>query len=181
MMQSAYEACIKSAWEELLAWTKADKIRPTCEEEIQCFLYHALAAQIGDAKYIKPKAGFKGTDLARYFPDFILGQRNDVVVEIKFSYLSGDSLAKQAGISVCLRDIEKLKTKFPESKRYFFLFETSEKGDSLSNIDEVYLAVLRKADPECNIMHYPQRLLAWAEMNHQQKRYRNEWKAKLNS
>mgnify|MGYP001766836017 CR=1 FL=1 len=175
-----YEACIKSAWEELLAWTKADKIHPTCEEEIQCFLYHSLVSQIGDAKYIKPKVGFKGAARKQYFPDFILGQGNDVVVEIKFSYLSANSLAKQAGISACLRDIEKMQTDFPKSKRYFLLFETSEAGNSLSNLDEVYLAALQKADPDCNILHYPQKLLAWAEMNAHQKRYRNEWKAKLN-
>lgn len=175
-----YEAGIKSAWEELLAWTKADKIRPTCEEEIQCFLYHSLVYQLGDAKYIKPKAGFKGVARKQYFPDFILGQENDVVVEIKFSYLSTNSLAKQAGISVCLRDIEKMRTDFAKSKRYFLLFETSEAGDSLSNLDEIYLAILQKADIECNILHYPQKLLAWAEMNGQQKRYRSEWKAKLN-
>lgn len=150
-----YETALHEAWDELVSWVKTDKIRPTCEEEIQCFLYRCMVENLGDALHVKPKPG-RTENQKLHFPDFILGENQEVVVEIKFSYWTQKSSgSKQAGIGACLRDVEKMFRYYHNSCRYFLLFEASDDGLRESNLNKIYLNDLQNADQECHLLIYP--------------------------
>ena len=166
-MDCKYEKALGTAWNELNLWTKIQKITPTCEEEIECFLYHIMVRELEDARYIKPKIGRKNQNKKQHFPDFILGENEDIVVEIKFSYSSPGDKCKQAGIGYCINDVEKMRIDYPNARRYFILFETSAGGLTASNLKKYQFDKLQGTDKECKIWLYPPNLRE--NMNSQEK------------
>src|ERR1039458_714720 len=115
-----YKGVVTAAWERLIRWTREGKLVPENEEEIQCFLYHGIISDLGSAKHVKPKLimdkpeklAWKNGKLDvgnMHFPDFVIGENHEVVVEIKFARTS-DPGSVMGG---CKRDVKRMMDNYP--------------------------------------------------------------------
>ena len=127
-----YETSLIEAWKHLLDWVKQGKLRPQNEEDIQCFLYHALVLKLGTAVGIHAKATTAKPEKLKFqngklkvgemhFPDLALGEDREhpvVVVEIKFR-----PIGRKYFFDRCKEDIAKLKRLHADCTYYFVLFD----------------------------------------------------------
>ncbi len=154
-----YLNALQEAWKELNAWVSDGRLIPENEESIQCFLYRGMVNQLGTAVGVrskpttdKPRSIFDDTgklDVKNmHFPDFILGEPKEVVVEIKFSR------AKGSIFGACKRDIEKMRKHHDGVKvrRVFLLFDVNPTHVALT---EAQVSLLKKLDPDVILLHYP--------------------------
>jgi hypothetical protein len=131
---SKFEKALEAAWNHLVDWVTEKKFVPRNEEDIQCFLYHALVLQFGTATCIRAKATVGKPAKLRFeagklqvgdmhFPDLALGDRAedpDVVVEIKYR-----PHARSSFYARCKSDIAKLKRLHDGRIHYFILFDAN--------------------------------------------------------
>ena len=159
---SDFSKALQNSWDELKTWVSQGKLNPENEEEVQCFLYHGLVARLEDAAYVKPKPTtakpsklkFRAGKLETgnmHFPDFILGVNSEVVVEIKFAR-TRKAPNLYAG---CKTDMNKMHLHHKTSKRFFILYDMCKDHVFL---DEHQLDELKKIDPDCTILLYPEQL-----------------------
>src|SRR5262245_60660021 len=157
-----YSKALQHTWAELKSWVSRGRLRPENEEEVQCFLYYGLVKRLGDALYVKPKATTDKPDKLKFvagkldignmhFPDFILGAKREVVVEIKFIRVQkSPNLYAQ-----CKADMEKMRLHHKNSNRFFILYDMC---TDYVFLDEYQLAELKNIDPDCTILFYPEQL-----------------------
>jgi hypothetical protein len=159
---NAYATALEKAWEHLLLWNSDGKFSPRAEEDIQCFLYHALVLQLGTARGISPKptSGKDGKNFFldgklhvgnMHFPDLLVGPDGgepEVAVEIKFKRKSRGTIYPS-----CLTDVEKLAKLHSARLQYFILFD--EHSDHVF-LDQYQFDQLRgMAHAGCKIMMHP--------------------------
>ena len=165
---SPYITALEHAWRELIDWIVAERFSPDNEECIQSFLYRGIVNHLGTAIGVHPKpTRGKLSEKEMHFPDLVLGDPAQVVVEIKYAR-DGKSI-----LASCKKDIRKMLMYYDNKRvqRVFILFD--------ANPDFVFLNERRKAsllseDPSCRLFHYPEKLNsllnspadeAWVTMN----------------
>ena len=81
-----YMQALEYAWLELIEWKEDKRFTPENEESIQCFLYRGIVNYLGSAVGVrsKPTHGKLGEGDMN-FPDFVLGEPKQVIVEIKYA------------------------------------------------------------------------------------------------
>ena len=162
MTETNYMLALEAAWNELKQWADDGRFKPENEEDIQCFLYRGLVNELKTATGVRPKPT---TDKPRsifdrngkldvkdmHFPDFILGNPKNVVVEIKFARGTASIFGS------CKKDVEKMKLRHNAQgiSKVFILFDVHPEHVFLG---ESQLAVLKAIDPTCHLFHYPESL-----------------------
>jgi hypothetical protein len=153
-----YMSALEAAWAELIEWVQAGRLVPENEEDIQCFLYRGIVNHLGTALGVrskpttdKPRSIFdrkKQYVPGMHFPDFILGDPKEVVIEIKFARGNTSILA------ACKKDVQKMKSRHGDDdvKRVFILFDVNPECCFLS---QAQIDTLRGADPSCLLMLHP--------------------------
>lgn len=162
MTKLNYLSALDAAWDEMKVWVKDKRFVPENEESIQCFLYHGIVSQLGTAVGVrskpttdKPPSIFdrKGKlDIKdMHFPDFILGDPKEVVIEIKFARGNASILGS------CKTDVQKLKTRHsaPSVSKVFILFDVN---PQFAFFNQTQRDELQAIDPECRLMHFPETL-----------------------
>ncbi len=148
------ELVLASALLHMVDWTSAGQFKPANEEEVQCFLYHALVLQLGStlALRAKPTLG-KVLSGDMHFPDLILGDDpkspETIYIEIKFS-----SPTRKLKFAHCMADIKKLGTNHEQHRQVFILWDCEPKQVFLSTSQKKKLleeAALR----HCTVWHHP--------------------------
>ena len=140
------ETVVRDSWSELLQWVQEQRIYPENEEEIQCFLYYAIIKRLGDATLVKPKpttdkpeklifADGKLLVGNMHFPDLLIGAKREVVVEIKFTRERRASNI----FSGCKSDVLKMKKHYPDSKRFFVLYDVCPENVFLSASQRLFV------------------------------------------
>jgi hypothetical protein len=170
-----YGNAIFAAWEELIVWVQEKRIVPHNEEEIQSFIYRALVNQLGTAHSVKPKQTIFRENLVRlkkakmnsrsmHFPDLLVGENREHVVEIKFIRENRTN----SSLPGCQRDLEKMQLHHPSCKRYLMIYEVSGNKTSLTDLQ---LSQLRSIDENCRVLFYqstPEQVVA-AKLSPQQR------------
>lgn len=157
-----YMRALEATWDEMKVWVETGRFMPENEESIQCFLYRGIVNQLGTAIGVRSKPT---TDKPRsifdhngkldvkdmHFPDFILGDPKEVVIEIKFARGNGSILGS------CKRDVKKLKERHcaPGVSKIFILFDIN---PDYAFFNESQRAALQAIDPDCRLMYYPETL-----------------------
>jgi hypothetical protein len=154
-----YLKALEKAWDELIQWVKDGKLVPENEESIQCFLYHGIVKNLDTAIGVrskptsdKPRSIFDRDgklDVGdMHFPDFILGDPKQVVVEIKFARANASILG------ACKKDILKMKKHHDGDgvTRVFILFDVN---PECAFLNQKQKTALKEVDPSCYLWHYP--------------------------
>lgn len=162
MTKLNYMSALDAAWDEMKVWVQDGRFVPENEESIQCFLYHGIVNQLGTAKGVRSKPTTdkplkiidqKGKLDVKdmHFPDFILGDPKEVVIEIKFARGNASILGS------CKRDVEKLNKRHsgPGVSKVFILFDVN---PDFAFLNQTQRDALQAVDPECRLMHYPDTL-----------------------
>ena len=162
MTKLNYLRALEAAWDEMKVWVKDGRFVPENEESIQCFLYRGIVNHLGTAVWVRSKPttdkprsifGRKGKLDVKdmHFPDFILGDPKEVVIEIKFARGNASILGS------CRRDVEKLKKRHsaPGVSKVFILFDVN---PDFAFFNEIQREALQAVDPDCRLMHYPETL-----------------------
>ena len=147
-----YMKALESAWSELIEWKEDKRFVPENEESIQCFLYRGIVNHLGSAVGVrsKPTHGKLGEGDMN-FPDFVLGEPKQVIVEIK--YARGNASI----VGSCIKDIEKMKAlHYSETvRRVFILYD--EHPDCVF-LNQEQMDSLQKVDSNCTMMTYPKEI-----------------------
>lgn len=144
-----YINALESAWLELIKWKEDKLFVPENEESIQCFLYRGIVNHLGSAVGVrsKPTHGELGNGDMN-FPDFVLGEPKQVIVEIKYARGNASILGS------CKNDIEKMKKlHYSESVERVFILYDEHPGCVFLNQEQK--DILQAVDPSCLIRHYP--------------------------
>jgi len=144
-----YMNALESAWNELIQWKESGRFVPENEESIQCFLYRGMVNHLGSAVGVrsKPTHGVLGNGDMN-FPDFVLGEPKQVIVEIKYARGNASILGS------CKMDIEKMKKlHFSDSVERVFILYDEHPGCVFLNQEQK--DVLQAVDLSCRILHYP--------------------------
>lgn len=161
-----YMNALEGAWSELIKWKENGLFVPENEESIQCFLYRGIVNHLGSAVGVrsKPTHGVLGNGDMN-FPDFVLGEPKQVIVEIKYARGNASILGS------CKTNIEKMrKLHFSESVKRVFILYDEHPGCVFLNQEQK--DILQDVDRSCRILHYPfainphksAALKAWAKM-----------------
>jgi hypothetical protein len=165
---SPYIMALEHAWRELIDWTVAERFSPDNEECIQSFLYRGIVNHLGTAIGVHPKpTRGKLSEKEMHFPDFVLGDPAQVVVEIKYAR-DGKSI-----LASCKKDIRKMLLYY-DSKRVQRVFILFDANPNFVFLNERRKASLLSEDPSCRLFYYPEELnplrnspadKAWVTMN----------------
>ena len=155
-------SALDAAWDDMKVWVQKKKFIPENEESVQCFLYFGIVKHLGSALGVrskpttdKPPSIFdqKGKlDVKNmHFPDFVLGNPKEIVIEIKFARGNASIFGS------CKQDVEKLKKYHtaPGVQKVFILFDVN---PEFAFFNETQRQALQAVDPECRLMHYPDTL-----------------------
>ncbi len=155
-----YEVKLAAALEHMVDWARAGKFSPLNEEDVQCFLYHALVLQFADATHIRTKLthGSPGVVVGdrkvggMHFPDLIIGKSNSdpdaIYIEIKVRTQTRKSFHQ-----ACLADVKKLALHHDSHRQFFILYDCDPKVVYLSaeQLSQLHAA----AGKGCSVWHYP--------------------------
>lgn len=158
-----YEVKLAGALNHMVDWARAGKFKPHNEEDVQCFLYHALVLQFGDAIHVRTKLthGTPGVSVngekvgGMYFPDLIIGKSNvdpdSIYIELKVR-----ATARKALHQLCLADVKKLAANHNEHRQFFIFYDCDPKvvylsAPQLKELQDV-------AAVGCTVWHYPYEL-----------------------
>lgn len=150
------ELLLAAALLHMVDWAKAGRFRPANEEDVQCFLYHALVLETGSATALRAKSTLgKLIDGGMHFPDLILGEDPEgpdaIYIEIKFK-----SPSRKLFHGLCIADVQKLAEHHGDRRQVFVIWD--------SDPDKVYLSTQQKqqlldaAAIGCSVWHYPEGL-----------------------
>lgn len=149
-----YMHALELAWNELIEWKedKPSRFVPENEESIQCFLYRGIVNHLKSAVGVrsKPTHGKLGNGDMN-FPDFVLGEPKQVIVEIKYARGNASIFGS------CKMDVAKMKQLHFAEKvaRVFILYD--EHPDCIF-LNKEQKDILQGVDPGCRILHYPEKL-----------------------
>jgi hypothetical protein len=143
-----YMSALETAWKELVEWVEECNFVPENEESIQCFLYRGIVNNLGTAVGVRSKPTIGKLNAGMHFPDFVLGEPEQVIVEIKFARSNTNILRS------CEKDINKLYEyhKGDAVQRVFILFDVKPGCCFLSKRE---IDSLKTVDPQCRLMIYP--------------------------
>jgi hypothetical protein len=157
---SDYEVKLAAALNHMVDWNHAGKFVPHNEEDVQCFLYHALVLQFADAARIraKPTLGSPGVAIndekvgGMHFPDLIIGESDSdpdaIYVELKVR-----AQGRKASHQTCLADVQKLAEHHNTHRQFFILYDCDPKVVYLSAAQRAQLH--DAAGKGCTVWHYP--------------------------
>lgn len=139
-----YMSALENAWKELIEWVEECNFVPENEESIQCFLYRGIVNNLGTAVGVRSKPTIGILNAGMHFPDFVLGEPEQVIVEIKFAR-SNTNIRRS-----CEKDIQKLKKYHigDAIQRVFILFDIKPDCCFLSNRE---IDSLKNVDPQCRL------------------------------
>ena len=159
-LPSGYEVKLAAALQHMVAWTRFGKFKPQNEEDVQCFLYHALVLQFDDATRIRTKLthGSPGVAVGEekvggmHFPDLIIGESDGdpdaIYIELKVR-----AQTRKAFHQTCLADVRKLAKHHNTHRQFFILYDCHPKVVYLS---AAQCNQLREAAGKgCTVWHYP--------------------------
>lgn len=157
-----YEVKLLAAFNHLTSSARLGKFRAFNEEDVQCFLYHALVLQFGDATRIRTKRRI-GTPAVKVganvvggmiFPDLVIGESDDdpnaIYIELKVRAQGAKSIFPH-----CLADLRKLASNHDLHRQFLILFDC--------HIDNVFLSgeeaeqLHQAAGKQCSFLHYPEK------------------------
>lgn len=160
---SDYEVKLAAALEHMVNWTRAGKFKPCNEEDVQCFLYHALVLQFDDATRIRTKlihgspSVLVGSERVggMHFPDLVIGKPDGdpdaIYIELKVR-----AQTRKTFHQACLADVRKLAEHHSTHRQFFILYDC--------NPEVVYLIAAQSkelhdaAGKGCTVWHYPYKL-----------------------
>lgn len=157
---TTYEVKLAAALDHLVSWARAGKFRPLNEEDVQCFLYHALVLQFADATRIRTKLthGSPGVVVGdqkvggMHFPDLIIGESDSdpdaIYIEIKVR-----AKTRKAFHQACLADVKKLAQHHNGHRQFFVLYDCDPEVVYLS--DQQSRQLRAAAGKGCTVWHYP--------------------------
>ena len=165
---SSYITALEHAWRELIEWIDAKHFSPDNEECIQSFLYRGIVNHLGTAIGVHPKpTRGKLSEKEMHFPDFVLGDPTQVVVEIQYAR-GGKSI-----LSSCKKDIRKMLSYYDNKPEQLLCMHFDAQPVCVVR-NESDKASLLSEDPSCRLFHYPEKLNsllnspadeAWVTMN----------------
>ena len=157
---SGYEVKLAAALQHMVDWARAGKFKPQNEEDVQCFLYHALVLQFDDATRIRTKLTHGSPGVAvgdqkvggMHFPDLIIGESDGdpdaIYIELKVR-----AQTRKAFHQACLADVKKLAQHHSTHRQFFILYDCHPKVVYLSAAQCNQLR--ETAGPGCTVWHYP--------------------------
>lgn len=157
---SAYEVKLAAALQHMVDWASAGKFKPHNEEDVQCFLYHALVLQFDDATRIRTKLTHGSPGVAvddekvggMHFPDLIIGESDrdpdTIYIELKVR-----AQTRKAFHQACLADVKKLAKHHDTHRQFFILYDCHPKVVYLSAAQCKQLR--EDAGQGCTVWHYP--------------------------
>lgn len=157
---SNYEIKLAAAIQHMVDWARAGKFKPLNEEDVQCFLYHALVLQFEDATRIRTKFKHGSPSVAvgdekvggMHFPDLIIGESDGdpdaIYIELKVRAQN-----RKAFHQACLVDVKKLAKHHNTQRQFFILYDCHPEVVYLSAAQCEQLA--KAAGPGCTVWHYP--------------------------
>ncbi|HJV96360.1 MAG TPA: hypothetical protein VJ608_10005, partial [Albitalea sp.] len=160
-----YEIALAAALKRMISWSRAGKFKPTNEEDVQCFLYHALVLELDTAAQLRAKPTHSKPDKTPFadgkrlvgdmhFPDLIIGDPNEpdaIYIEIKVRAPSRTPFH-----GACLADVKKLGKHHLGHRQFFILYDCDPKVVYLN--EEQKEDLLQAAAPGCTVWHYPREL-----------------------
>lgn len=160
------EVDLVGALRHMVRWAQQERFDPVNEEDVQCFLYHALVLQRGTSTGLraKPTHG-KLLEDGMHFPDLIIGEGPEAVyIEIK---------VRQAGSKpnhvAHRKDVRKLAKYHAQHRRFFILWDCTPNQIYLSKEQQAELQDDAKEAPGCTVWHYPELLSESADKNRARK------------
>lgn len=160
-----YEVALAAALQHMVTWVRLGKFAPTNEEDVQCFLYHALVLELETAIPIHAKPTHSKPETLKFlderrlvedmhFPDLIIGspiEPDAIYVEIKVR-----KKGRKSFHGLCVADIKKLAKHHSTHRQFFVLFDCDPHTVYLN--DKQRADLTKCAAAGCSIWHYPGRL-----------------------
>ena len=162
---TVFELALVSALSLMVEWVQLKKFTPSNEEDVQCFLYHALVLELDSALQLHAKRTHSKPEKLEFldgkflvkdmhFPDLIIGDPNDseaIYIEIKVR-----TLRRKSFHGLCVADVKKLAQHHSAHRQFFILFDCNPNAVYLSESQRDQLQGL--AAPGCTVWYYPQQL-----------------------
>ena len=157
---SVYEIGLAAALNHMVAWALEGKFKPHNEEDVQCFLYHALVLQFDDATCIRTKRTLGSPSVrvldekvgGMHMPDLIIekfdGDKDAIYIELKVR-----APGRKAFHQACVADVKKLAKHHDAHRQFFILYDCDPKlvYMSASQLKQLHDA----AGTDCTVWFYP--------------------------